>query len=383
MPRTLKPAFARAAWRRAAAAAAAGAILASLGACSSRDTQEAVDSPAPSQDPIVFEDQRGETVTLEAPAQKIASAVIPAPAIIAAVDGSWDRIVGINQSLLDANKVGIISKAFPAALTTSVIADSSFEPNMEEIIKLAPDVVIQWGDMGTEVTEPIEQAGIPTVGLRYGTQEDLETWITMFGKIIGKEARAQEILDRMHTEAAAVTERVAALGKEQKTRGLSLSYTDEALSVSNGTDYSKFVFDTAGLTMVSENTEAQDGIVSPEQIIAWDPEVIFLSAFGQATPADVYADARLADVSAVKNKRVYRSPLGFYRWQVPCAESPLFWNWVAALAYPGEYEVDLRAMMEEHEQFTYNYAVTPEDIDLVLRTDINNDSAHYADLFGG
>jgi iron complex transport system substrate-binding protein len=242
-------------------------------------------------------------------------------------------------------------------------------------------VVIQWGDMGTDVTEPIEQAGIPTVGLEYGTQDDLETWITMFGQIVGKSDRAEAIIERMHDEADNVSQKVKALGLE-KPRGLSLTYTDETLSVSSGSDYSQFVFDTAGLENVSKDTQAQDGIVGPEQIIEWDPEIIFLSAFRAATPADVYADPRLADVSAVKNKRVYRSPLGFYRWQVPCAESPLMWNWVAALAYPDDYEVDLRSLMTEHEQFMYNYSVTDEDIDLVLRTDINNDSANYVELFG-
>ncbi|MDR1634803.1 MAG: ABC transporter substrate-binding protein [Bifidobacteriaceae bacterium] len=371
--------------RRAIAAAVAAAALgvSALAGCSDRATQDATGSPTPNQTgaAISFEDQRGVTVTLDGPADKIASAVIPAPAIIAAVDGSWDRIVGINQSLLDANKLGIISKAYPAALTTPVIADSSFEPNMEEIIKLAPDLVVQWGDMGTEVTEPIEQAGIPTVGLRYGTQEDLETWITMFGQIVGKTDRASQIIDLMHEEAANVAAKTAAIGGE-KPRALSLSYTDDALSVPNGSDYSQFVFDTAGVTNVSKDSEAQDGIVGPEQIISWDPEIIFLSAFGQATPADVYADPRLADVSAVKNKRVYRSPLGFYRWQVPCAESPLMWNWVASVAYPDDYEVDFRALMTEHEQFMYNYTVTDEDIDLVLRADINNDSSDYAELFG-
>jgi iron complex transport system substrate-binding protein len=352
-----------------------------IAGCSNRDAQEPSGDASSSGQAIVFEDQRGLTVELDGPAQKIASAVIPAPAIIAAVDGSWDRIVGINQSLLDANKLGIISKAFPEALTTPVIADRSFEPNMEEIIKLAPDVVIQWGDMGTDVTEPIEQAGIPTVGLRYGTQEDLETWITMFGKIIGKTDRANQIIERMHTAAEEVSAKTAALGQD-KPRGLSLSYTEEALSVSNGSDYSQFVFDTAGVTNVSKDSEAQDGVVGPEQIIAWDPEIIFISAFDPATPADVYADPRLQDVSAIKNKRVYRSPLGFYRWQVPCAESPLMWNWVAALAYPDAYQVDFRSLMSEHEQFTYNYTPTEDDIDLVLRSDINNDSANYADIFG-
>ena len=347
-----------------------------LGACSDGDA----DDPA-SGTSVTVTDQRGEEVTLDAPAQRIASAVIPAPTIIAAVDGSWDRIVGINESLLQANQQGIISSIFPESTSTPVVADRSFVPNMEQILALEPDLVVQWGNMGDEVIDPIEQAGIPTVGLQYGTQEDLETWITLFGTVIDKEDRATAIIDGMHTEADAVRDQVAALGAPSP-RGLSLSYTDESLSVSTGADYAQDVFEMAGITNMAEDAQVSEGVVSAEQIIAWDPEILFLSAFDTATPQDVYDDPRLADVAAVRDHRVYRSPLGVYRWQVPCAESPLYWNWVAALAYPGQYEVDLPAMMREQISYLYGYDLTDDDVALVLRTDINSVSAGYDAVSG-
>ena len=82
----------------------------------------------------------------------------------------------------------------------------------------------------------------------------------------------------------------------------------------------------------------------------------------------------------MKNKRVYRAPLGVYRWQVPCAESPLYWNYVAALAYPGKYQVDLKQLMRDNTKWIYNYDLTDDDISLILRCDINDGSAHY-DMF--
>ena len=330
---------------------------------------------------ITVTDQRGERISLEGSADRIASAVIPAPAIIAAVDGSWDRIVGINQSLLDANKLGIISKIFPESVDTPVIAGSDFVPNMEEILALEPDLMVQWGYLGDDFISPIESADIPVVGLEYGTQEDLETWITLFGDVIGKADRSDEIIDWMHEEGDAVAAQVESL-EQDSPRALSLSYSDTALKVSNEQDYAQYVFDLTGLTNVAKSAEVVDGVASAEQIIEWDPEIIFLSAFDQATPEDVFADPRFAEVSAVKERRVYRAPLGVYRWQVPSAESPLFWNWVAALAYPGEFEVDLPAEMTEQIGFLYNYELSDEDIDLVLRTDINASSADYDAVAG-
>lgn len=325
---------------------------------------------------ITVTDQRGQEVTLDGPAESIASAVIPAPAIIAAVDGSWDRITGINQSLLDANQQGIIGKIFPKSLETPVVSGPDFIPNMEEVLAADPDVVVQWGDMGDEVLQPIEQAGLPVVGLEYGTQEDLETWIELFGDMIGKPERADDILSWMHDEAEAVSGQVDDLDLDSP-RGLSMSYSERAISVDTDSDYAQHVFDTAGITNVAKDAPVTDGVASAEQIIEWDPEIIFLSAFDPAVPEDVYNDPRLSEVTAVQDKRVYRAPLGVYRWQVPSAESPLYWNWVAALAYPGEFEVDLPAEMREQTAFLYNYDLTDEDIDLELRTDINDGSADY------
>lgn len=354
-----------------------------LSACSARETNEQSAAGQTPQDSVStpttrveLTDQRGKNLSLDAPATKVAITVMPAPAIMAAVDQSWDKIVGINESTLKANKQGIITRIFPQAGDTPVVANASFDPNVETILNLDPDVVIQWGNKGDSITAPIEQAGFPVIGLKYGTQEDLETWITLFAKVIGKEQRGKDMLARMDKEAAEITAQVSKFSGP-KPRGLQLSYAADALTVSNDKTYTKHIFDLAGIQNVAGESLTQDGVVSPEQIIAWDPEFIILSAFDSATPADVYADARLKDVSAIKNKRVYRAPLGVYRMQVPSAESPIMWHWTAALAHPGKYQVDFPAKMRDLEKFLYNYDVTEEDIALTLRTDINKDSANY------
>lgn len=371
--RTLNPTF-RSATTTLAATVTACAVL--LTGCTDDNS-----SGTSATSSVTITDQRHTEVTVDQPVERIATAVIPSPAIIAAVDGSWDRIVGINESTLQANKEGIISKIFPQSTTTAVVSAKDFVPDMETILNLDPDVMIQWGNRSDDITAPIEQAGIPLVGLKYGTQDDLETWVSMFGDILGKPDRANDIITMMHDEAGKVSDRVAKINAPSP-RALSLSYSPEKLSVSNGSDYAQYVYDLTGVTNVAKDTQVTDGVVDAEQILKWDPEIIFLSAFDEATPEDVYNDPRFSDLSAVKEKRVYRSPLGVYRWQVPCAESPLFWNWVAALAYPGKFDVDLPSLTKEKTSFLYNYDLSDEDIDHVLRTDINSDSANYDTVVG-
>ena len=75
--------------------------------------------------------------------------------------------------------------------------------------------------------------------------------------------------------------------------------------------------------------------VNVEQIMAWDPEVILLNGFeGDLTVDDVYDNPMLAGVSAVKNRRVYKIPLGGYRWDPPNQESPLMWEWLSMVLHP-------------------------------------------------
>ncbi|EOM74973.1 hypothetical protein DW322_08540 [Rhodococcus rhodnii] len=145
------------------------ASLALAAGCSSRDANEETTSSG-SGERIEIVDQRGETVVLDGPADTIAFTVIPAPSIFAAIDRSYDRIVGINQSTLVANRGGMFATIFPPSADSTVVSGSDFVPNVETLIELDPDVVVQWGDQGTDVVAPIEAAGFPVVcAVRTGT----------------------------------------------------------------------------------------------------------------------------------------------------------------------------------------------------------------------
>ncbi|MEV3960183.1 ABC transporter substrate-binding protein [Nocardia sp. NPDC050193] len=349
-----------------------GALALTAG-CSTRDAQT---EEAAATGTLSFVDQRGETVTLDGPADKVAFTVMPAPSIFAAVDRGYDRIVGINQSTLVANRGGMFATMFPGSADSAVVAGNDFVPNVETLLQLDPDVVVQWGDRGSEVTAPIEAAGFPVVGLKYGTQDDLEQWITLFAQIAGKPERGQELVDWQRTEQAEMRAQVAAQ-TTPRPRAMILSRTGDTYSTTSAKGYDGFQFDLVGADLVTKGFVSESGQVSPEQILAWNPEVIMLSGFDQSTPADIYADPRLSGVGAVQNKRVYKTPLGGYRWQVPSAESPLMWQWMHRILYPaardGQFRAEIRAAFDD----LFAYRISDEEIDQVLRLDLNKDAAGY------
>lgn len=64
------------------------------------------------------------------------------------------------------------------------------------------------GVQGAAVTNLFKETGFPVPGLKYGAQEDLETWITLFGTILDKSKRTEDIVSGMHTATNEVAERL-------------------------------------------------------------------------------------------------------------------------------------------------------------------------------
>ena len=104
-----------------------------------------------------------------------------------------------------------------------------------------------------------------------------------------------------------------------------------------------------------------------EEILAIDPDIILMSNFDSFTPADLYEN-RLdgqdwSQVSAVLNHRVYKTPMGIYRWDAPGVETPLMMRWLAQLIQPEifaeiDIEQDTRAFFQDY----FGYSLTDEDL---------------------
>ncbi|MFI9628166.1 ABC transporter substrate-binding protein [Streptomyces sp. NPDC052042] len=346
-----------------------------LGACSSREVT--ADKAGAAATGFTITDQRGKKVAFDGPVKRIATAIIPSPSMIAAVDGSYDRIVGINESTLQANKEGIFGTLFPESKKTATIAGADFVPNVETTLSLKPDVVIQWGDMGDEVIAPLENAGFKVVGLTYGTQEQMETWIDVFGTLVGKKERAAGLIAGMHDEDKAIRTLVAPQSRT-RTKVLYLRTAADGWTTVNKSHYMNHWTDIAGGVNVARDEATGTPQVSVEQLLSWDPEVVFLSGFDTTTPADLYADKKLAGLRAVRARRVYKIPLGGYRWDPPCCESPLMWRWVAQILHPGlGARLGLRARIEKTFDHLYGYKISRGRIDDVLRLDMNGESSGY------
>jgi iron complex transport system substrate-binding protein len=339
--------------------------------------------PVSAGEPFTFTDQTGRRVTVKTPVTRVVTIPIPAASMLIALDGGTDKLVGMHPRSKSALEEGILKKFFPeASAINSDIVGEGFMPNVETLVGVQPDVVFQWGHLGVDVVQPLENAGMNVALFLYGTQEYLEGWIRTFGDLVGRSDKADRLLAWHHEVRQEILGKTAGLPEDEKPRVLYfLRWLSNREVAASGT-YNDFYINLAGGINPAGNMNSFPN-VSEEQIIAWDPEIILLNGFeSDLTPEHVYGNEKLADVSAVKNRRVYKVPLGGYRWDPPNQESPLMWKWMAMILHPDRFHWDLRKDIASSYQWIYGQTPTTEDMDGILRMSMNHGSARYDVLFG-
>jgi iron complex transport system substrate-binding protein len=327
---------------------------------------------------ITVTDQRGKTLVFDKPVTRVVTIPIPAASMLIAVDKTADHVVGMNDASWVAIKEGIMGQMFPAALKAPHnVANEEFAPNVESIAALNPDVVVQWGDQGSAIITPLENAGLKVLGLSYGTQQDLDVWITLFATMLGKVSRGREIIagmtgDLKHMRSLAPTVKTppSIVYFLQMTSGLEVAGKDT---------YNDFYIKLIGATNPASGPSGVDSFatVDAEQVLAWDPDIMLIGNFDTPVPRDVYSDPVWRHTKAVRSKRVYKVPLGGYRWDPPSQESPLMWQWLSHIAFPSGSDAALRQQIVASYQFLYGYHPSNAQIDKILWTDANAGSANY------
>ncbi|ODU03612.1 MAG: hypothetical protein ABS81_13610 [Pseudonocardia sp. SCN 72-86] len=322
-------------------------------------------------------DLTGARIDLAAPARRVVTIPIPAASMVVAVNGGPDVLVGMNASAQQAIKGGYLGEAFPQLLSVpSDVAGEDFNPSVERILALEPDVVVQWGDRGTGLVAPLTGAGLQVAQLTYGTQEFLEGAATLYGNLLGKQDRSTQLVAWMQ-EQRKVREAAASAGRGRKV--LYLSAVAQGVKVAGKGQYNDFTTRLVGGTNPAGELPGTPG-VDVEQILAWNPEIVLLGNFDPTMPEQILSDPRWAAVEAVRAKRVYRVPLGGYRWDPPNQESPLMWEWLAGLVAEDRVPASLPESIRTNYQFLYGTRPTDAQIASILRVGPNKGTPGYAGL---
>lgn len=329
-------------------------------------------------EPIALMDLEGRAVTLPKAAERVVSIPIPLASTLIAMDQGTKRLVGMNAIAKSAILEGILGRIFPASRDIrSDIVGQNFMPNIENLAAARPDLVLQWGGRGDDIVKPLTNAGLPVALILCCKEVWTRSYHDLLAGAIGRPERATENTAWRDRVMAQITAKAGAIAPERKPRVLFVTRALDQLQVSGSDAYGGWMIELAGGVNVTGGDYYIP--VNAEQIAAWNPDVILLNSFEDMLDTGfVLKHPILSLTNAAQTSRVYKMPLGGYRWDPPSHESPLTWMWLANLLHPEHYSFDLRAAMREVYQTLYGHRLIDADIDEILRIGMQGSAAHYA-----
>lgn len=320
-------------------------------------------------------DLTGKKVIIKDNPSRIAIVPIPWTSLTYVVDGDASKIVGMHPSAKKSYEISILKELAPNMKNVnSVFVDNNFNINYEELALLKPDLVVVW-DYQNDAIEKLDKLKIPAVAIKYGTLEDVQMGIKLLGDILNKQEKAQRLIN-YHKDTNKYL--VSKTKKIENTKRKKILYLrDSQLTVASGKSVNNIMIDMAGGVNVAKDiTTGTWSKVTMEQIIKWNPDIIILSNFDKILPEDIYNNKfegqDWSKINAVKNKKVFKAPIGIYRWDAPSAETPLMIKWIAKVATPEVFnDYDIRKDIKDFYLEFFNYKLSDKQLDFILNSKVN------------
>ncbi|OCG05339.1 ABC transporter substrate-binding protein [Gilliamella sp. wkB112] len=322
--------------------------------------------------PMQFTDMSNRQIKLNHEPQRVVVIPIPAASMLVGIDENTQRLVGMHPFAKVAAKEGMLSKMFPDIVNIrSDTVGNNFMPNIETLLSVKPDLVWQWGHLGNDIITPMENVGLTVATLNYGKEAYTQKWIELMGLTLDQRVKAQAMIDWRNQVINDLQQATQNISETQKPKVLFLLYFNSHIQTFGATSHNNYDFELAGGISLNKDLTGTRTL-NIEQILVWDPDIILLGNFEQGLkPQDVYDNPLLADVTAVKNHRVFKVPIGGFVWDAPNQETPLYWLWLSMIFHPDTMHWPLRELIAQHYQQLYNYQVSDEQIDQILQIQLN------------
>lgn len=312
---------------------------------------------APTGTSIHVTDQVGRTVTLDKPAKKIVSSYYISSALLIAL-GLEDKVVGLEMK---ADSRELYKKAAPGFLKLPAVG-SGKGINIEETATLKPDIVILPKKLKDAVPQ-LEALKIPVLVVDPETMDNFMACISLLGRIGGAEARAAELASYYKGKM----DFVKSMTKDLKSKPSVYLAGSSYLTTCTSQMYQNDLIQMAGGTNVSMGLkDSYWAQISPEQLVAWNPEYFLAVSYAEYKLDDIRKDGKLKEISAVKNNKLFTFPSTLEPWDYPTPSSVLGVLWLLHQLHPELYPE--KAYVDEATSFYkkfFDIEVTRGDLGLL------------------
>lgn len=306
---------------------------------------------------VTVVDQLGREVELDGTPEKIISSYYISTSLLINL-GVQDKLVGIEAKA----KTREMYKKVAKELIDLPAVGTSKEINVEECANLNPDLVI----IPTRLKEFIpkfEELKIPVIAIEPETLDQFKETVKLIGKAVGKEEKANKLVNYYDDTISKVKELNKNLTEKQNVY---LAGSDSVLKTCTSKMYQNYMFEVCGGENVTkELTDGYWTTISVEELVKKNPDVIYMVGYASYSKDDILKDERLKGVNAINNNKVYVFPSTLEAWDYPTPSSMLGILWLENNLHPDLYSKEdyIKDAKEFYKEF-YDIEVSEEELGL-------------------
>ncbi|WEF30021.1 ABC transporter substrate-binding protein [Klebsiella aerogenes] len=251
--------------------------------------------------------------------------------------------------------------------------------NIESLLALHPQVVFVANYAPQAMIQQIQTAGIPVVAIslrqdaageknkmnptmadeEQAYNDGLKQGIRLIGEVVERQSQAEALIHYTFTARAQANAPVADIPENQRVR---VYMANPDLNTYGSGKYTGLMMKHAGALNVAAATVKGARQVSLEQVLQWNPEVIFVQDRYPQVVKQIERDPQWQAIDAVKNHRVWLMPEYAKAWGYPMPEALAIGElWMAKKLYPSRYQnVDVDAKAQDYYQRFYRVKWTPD-----------------------
>lgn len=235
--------------------------------------------------PLTLTDDLGRTVTIKSEPKRIV-AMLPSHTETLIAIGAGDKLVAID-----------VYSNYPKDVTDKLPkVGSGFQPDLEKILALKPDLVLADESKSSKLTARLEAAGLTVYGGTAQTYNEVFEKMAVLGRITNREAGATRLITRTRSDLNALQKTVAGLPK------VSVYYEVDPAPYSVGPNsFIGTLISKAGGKTIIPAALGDFPKIDPELIVKSNPQVML-----GLTLDDAKKRPGWPSLNAVKNAHVYK-----------------------------------------------------------------------------
>ena len=323
-------------------------------------------SAAPAADTRTVADSTGRRVEVPVRIERVFPAGSPAGIFLYAL--APEKMLGWSRALTPEERAFIPAR-FADLPALGRLTGRGNTANVESVLAAHPDVIFDYGSLTATYSSLADrvqqQTGIPYL-LFDGSLSAIPAVFTRMGEVLGMSDRSRELARYAERLLAETDRRVASVPATKRPR-VYYARGPKGLETAARGSINVESIERLGAHNVAEKL-GQPGLasVSPEQILAWGPQIVIAIDPGFVTSART--DPVWKSVRAVRDGRVYLVPQAPFPWLdfPPSVNRLIGLRWLGRILYPEQFPESLRQETRAFYTLFYHRAPTEAQLDSLL-----------------